>query len=415
MITDERETDALAGSILVVDDTPNNLRLLTQLLRRQGYRVRVAEDGSRAIESALANPPDLILLDIRMPGMDGYEVCKSLKGKPKTSEIPVIFISALDTTDDKVNAFTAGGVDYITKPLEPDEVLARVKTHLALQNASRRLQEKTKQLQDVNDELAREIVERKAEIVARAQAEAKLQQYAQELEARNAELDAFAHTVAHDLKNPLTTAINYLLVMEMGYGTMPFEEVQQYLHATSLAAWDMNNIISELLLLASVRRMEQVETKPIQMQSVVEQAQERLAAAIDQSHARIKTPASWPAVTSYAPWLVEVWANYLSNAIKYGGTPPEIELGFEEPAPADHHAAEDIRFWVRDNGNGLTPENQARLFTEFTRVGESPIGGHGLGLSIVRRIVERLHGQVGVESQVGKGSLFWFTLPRAGS
>ncbi len=146
------------------------------------------------------------------------------------------------------------------------------------------------------------------------------------------------------------------------------------------------------------------------MQAVVEEAQKRLTPAIAESYAQIKTPTTWPVVVSYAPWLVEVWANYLSNALKYGGTPPEIELGFDECAPAGTGAGTYVRFWIRDNGRGLGPQDQARLFAEFSRIEQKRATGHGLGLSIVRRIIERLQGQVGVVSEDRQGSTFWFTL-----
>ena len=144
------QTDAPKGDILIVDDTPANLRLLSQMLVEQGYQVRPVPDGSLALAAVQAQPPDLILLDIRMPGMDGYEVCEHLKADAQTRDIPVIFISALDAAQDKVRAFTIGGVDYVTKPFQVEEVLARVGTHLAL----RRLQ---KQLQDANQKMAQEL------------------------------------------------------------------------------------------------------------------------------------------------------------------------------------------------------------------------------------------------------------------
>ncbi len=406
------ETGLATGGILIVDDTPNNLRLLAQVLSERGYKVRVADDGPRALESVQANPPDLILLDIIMPGMDGYEVCRRLKAEAATRDIPVIFISALDATKDVITALTAGGVDHITKPFQPEEVLARVQTHLALRNAQRHLEEKTKQIEYVNAELEREIAEHKSELLARAQAEAKLQEYARALEARNAELDAFAHTVAHDLKNPLVGLIEYSRMLETSYTTMPPAEVEQCLYLMSQAARSMSGIIDELLLLSSVSRMEQVETRPVNMRSVVDAALKRLNAMIVASEANIKTPDAWPIVVSYAPWITEVWANYLSNAIKYGGTPPQIELGFDELDQVESGTPAYVRFWVRDNGSGLAPSDQARLFAEFSRGEETRTPGYGLGLSIVRRIVERLRGEVGVESEVDQGSRFWFTLPR---
>ena len=141
------------------------------------------------------------------------------------------------------------------------------------------------------------------------------------------------------------------------------------------------------------------------MPKVVEQAQQRLLPMIEEYQGKIILPDhTWPGVKGYAPWIEEVWTNYLSNGLKYGGQPPHLELG-ATPQPDDT-----IRFWVRDNGAGLTPEAQATLFTEFTRLDEVRSEGHGLGLSIVRRIMEKLGGQVGVESEVGQGSEFYFTL-----
>jgi two-component system sensor histidine kinase/response regulator len=167
----------------------------------------------------------------------------------------------------------------------------------------------------------------------------------------------------------------------------------------------MNNIIDELLLLAGVRKTE-VQVAPLDMASVVSQAQQRLAYMIQQYRAEITLPDSWPVALGHGPWVEEVWVNYLSNACKYGGRPPRVELGGAMQANGM------VRFWVRDNGAGLTPEEQARLFVPFTRFNQVRVKGHGLGLSIVRWIVEKLGGQVGVESDgvLGRGSVFYFTL-----
>jgi len=148
--SDERAPRVSKGDILIVDDTPANLRLLSQMLAEQGYRVRPVPDGALALTAVRAETPDLILLDIRMPEMSGYEVCERLKADARTADIPIIFISALDAVEDKVKAFTAGGVDYVTKPFRIEEVLARVQTHLAL----RKLQ---KRLQDANRRMTREL------------------------------------------------------------------------------------------------------------------------------------------------------------------------------------------------------------------------------------------------------------------
>jgi len=172
----------------------------------------------------------------------------------------------------------------------------------------------------------------------------------------------------------------------------------------------MNNIVDELMLLGEVRKTGKQSTS-LDMASIVEQAQQRVADIIAQYLAEIILPDAnkWPQAVGYGPWVEEVWVNYLSNALKYGGRPPRIELG-ATPQPNGM-----IRFWVRDNGNGLGPEDQARVFTPFTRLDQVRAKGHGLGLSIVQRIVEKLGGQVGVESEglPGRGSLFFFTLPDA--
>lgn len=141
-------------SILIVDDAPANLRLLSQILTLQGYKIRAVTSGPRAIEAAFANPPDLILLDVMMPDMDGFTTCKQLKANPEMQHIPVVFISALDATEEKIRAFTSGGVDYVTKPFHPEEVLARVQTHLALQSLRNDLEEANVQLADQVHELS---------------------------------------------------------------------------------------------------------------------------------------------------------------------------------------------------------------------------------------------------------------------
>ncbi len=250
------------------------------------------------------------------------------------------------------------------------------------------------------------------DITAHRQAEAKLQQYTHELEARNQELDAFAHTVAHNLKNPLTGLIGYSAMLEADFNKLDREELSEGLNAISRSGKKIGAIIDELLLLASVRRMEEVKTGPVDMSGVVADTQRRLSRMITETRAQIKTPEAWLTVISYRPWIEEVWANYLSNALKYGGNPPRVELGFDTPSQNGQVKDSHVRFWVRDNGCGLAPAEQRQLFTEFTRLGQNGTEGQGLGLSIVRHIVERLGGEVGVESEVGKGSTFWFTLPK---
>jgi signal transduction histidine kinase len=235
-----------------------------------------------------------------------------------------------------------------------------------------------------------------------------LEQQAIELQTRNEELDAFAHTVAHDLKNPVGPVVGFAEILIRDHTIMTEDERQRCMEAIARSGRKIKSIIEELLLLAEVRQV-QVATEPLDMSGIVSEALQRLTDAVEQPCVEIVWPdvSAWPVALGYAPWVEEVWINYLSNALKYGGRPPRIELGAK--AQPDGMT----RFWVRDNGPGIPPEAQARLFTPFTRLDQVRARGHGLGLSIVRRIVEKLGGQVGVESQVGQGSVFSFTLPGA--
>ena len=245
------------------------------------------------------------------------------------------------------------------------------------------------------------------EIAERAQAEEILRQHTAELEARNAELDAFAHTVAHDLKNPVSSVVGYADVLRQNYGTLPGSVQEDFLDTITRNSRKMASIIDELLLLSSVRDMGEVEMHPLEMGRIVAEARGRLLHLIEEHEGEIQLPDSWPVAMGYSPWIEAVWANFISNALKYGGDPPKVELG--SVIQTDGW----IRFWVRDNGPGLSPEEQARLFTPFERLHEIRAQGHGLGLSIVQRIVKKLGGQVGVISDglPGEGCEFYFTLP----
>jgi signal transduction histidine kinase len=238
------------------------------------------------------------------------------------------------------------------------------------------------------------------------QSEKDLRQRTVELQTRNEELDAFAHTVAHDLKTPLGLVVGYSELICEDYARLSEEEWEEYVGVVARAGRKMNEIIDELLLLSQVRK-EEVEVHPLDMARIVHEARTRLAQLVESHQAEIGLPDYWPVAVGYGPWVEEVWANYLSNAIEHGGRPPHIEIG------ATSQAEGMVRFWVRDNGPGILPEEQGRLFTPFVHLGRSHAVGHGLGLSIVRRIVEKLGGQVGVESdgRPDHGSVFYFTLP----
>ena len=232
-----------------------------------------------------------------------------------------------------------------------------------------------------------------------------LRQRTVELQTSNEELDAFAHTVAHDLKSPLGLITGYLELAEADYTTLDDDQLCLYLRRTIRSARKMSSIIDDLLLLSVMRKLEGAEMNPLEMGGIVAGAQQQLRYMIEKHQAEVILPDTWPVALGYGPWVEAVWVNLLSNAIKYGGTPSRVELGAEVQPDGM------VCFWVRDNGPGIPAQDQAQLFTPFTRLDKSRAQGHGLGLSIVQRIVEKLGGEARVESEMGRGSTFSFTLP----
>lgn len=232
-----------------------------------------------------------------------------------------------------------------------------------------------------------------------------LQEANEELIQANEELDAFAHTVAHDLKNPLSNVLGYADYILEDPADVTTADLVHMMGKIAQSGREAISIVEEILLLSSTRA-DAVKTSAVDMSLVIERAMSRLHPLQQQTTAEIELPAqTWPVAIGYAPWLEEVWTNYLSNAIKYGGEPPRLTLGAEVEGRM-------VRFWVQDNGRGLTAEEQAQLFTQFTRLHQTRAEGHGLGLSIVQRIITKLGGEVGVRSTPGTGSQFYFTLPR---
>lgn len=357
------------ATILVVDDTPANLSVLYDQLQAAGYRVLTAESGESALKRVGYITPDAILLDVMMPGIDGFETCRRMKQIDALEDVPIIFMTALTETEDKVKGLESGAVDYITKPFRQDEVLARLKVHLNLRQAVKALAEQN----SAKDNLIKE-------------------------------LDAFAHTVAHDLRTPLNGVIGFTEILSYDWQSLPPEDVSEMLRNVHQSGLKLNNIISELLMLSSVRQAE-VPRVPIDTRAIAEEAVQRLRSLVDERQAEIFLEDSWPNPIGHAPWVEEIWANYISNAIKYGGQPPQVLIGGQR--------LEDgfIRSYVKDNGYGLTKEQQSSLFVPFNRLNRADGQGHGLGLSIVVRIVQKLGGRAGVESHPGHGSTFYFDLP----
>jgi len=355
-------------TLLIVDDLPSNISVLFELLTTTGYKVLVAREGHSAIEKAQYAQPDLILLDIMMPGMNGFEVCQALKSQDETHDIPIIFMTALVDTADKVKGFSLGAADYITKPFQQEEVLARITTHL------------------------------------------KLRQTQRVLEQQNKELSAFACMIAHDLKNPLSTVVGFAdaIVAQTQEGEILDKSTIEYLYLMRQAGELSLKVVDTLLLLTGVST-QTIIPEPLDMAMILQQVQQRLGKTLIKEHdVEIIIPDSFPLVEGYMPWIEEVWITYLSNAIKYANHPAHIEIG-------SHYYKQQkmVKFWIKDNGNGLDQESQQKLFTLPTDLYNEPQNERELklSLSVVDKIIQRLGGSAGVESELGQGSTFYFTLP----
>ncbi len=362
--------------ILVVDDVPENLGTLYAFLSKRGFKVVVAPDGESALRMVGLSPPDLILLDAMMPGIGGFETCLRLQRDPATRGIPVIFMTALSDPLDKVRGLEAGAVDYVTKPIEQEEVLSRIRTHLTILALRRELQARNAELEAKNRELL----------------------------ARNEDLDAFARTVAHDLKNPLGIITNANCFLRQCVASPDPDDADELMRDIAGACERMSSTIDGLMALAGVAHRP-VRRVPLDLRGLIECVRQGLSDQIGAAGARVEIAPDWPRALG-DPQLIElVLANYLGNAIKYGGNPPRIAIG--------HDAREGkLRLWVEDNGPGLSQEEQGRLFTPFTRLHKVEADGYGIGLSIVERVAARLGESAGVEGASGQGSRFWFTLPR---
>ncbi len=300
--------------------------------------------------------------------------------------------------------------DQFNKFDEPDQQVLEVIANqlaMALQNAHlfSRMHDEKKQhwAKDMGEFPADDPVASDALL----KAEARSRVMVKELRAQNEELSAFNHTVAHDLKNPLSILLGFAEVLFQDYKGGKDEVLEQGIRVILENGRRLENIINELLLLAEVRELDEIKVESLDMASIVVETRRRLSNIIDEYRTEIVVPAAWPVAVGHRPWVEEIWVNYMSNAIKYGGTPPRVELGAMVLSNGM------VRFWVRDNGPGISAEDQQRLFVPFTKLKQVNTTGHGLGLSIVQRITAKLRGQVGVESKIGSGSLFWFTLPLA--
>ncbi len=366
--------------ILIVDDTPINLRVLAKILSDRGYKVRKALNGQIALTACQTLLPDVILLDIMMPDMDGYEVCQRLKSDPKTQDIPVIFISALEDEWDKVKAFKSGGSDYITKPFQIEEVLARVKHHLTIQKLQYQLKIQNAELQSLNDQLVRS----------------------------NLELEQFAHVASQDLQSPLQVIIGNADLLTWKYEQQLGPDGDRYLTNIIEASGRMTQLIQDLLTYSKVGIPPHPQSfESIDSNFVLEEALANLSGEISKSEATI-THSHLPTVSGNESQLMQLFQNMMANAIKFRlpNISPQIEVCCNLNNP------EEWQFEIRDNGIGIDPDEGDRIFEAFYRLhsyDEYP--GTGIGLTLCKKIVERHGGRLWFDSIKGEGTSFYFTLP----
>ncbi|AVH73487.1 hybrid sensor histidine kinase/response regulator [Nostoc sp. 'Lobaria pulmonaria (5183) cyanobiont'] len=425
------QTNHQKRNILVVDDTPDNLRLLSAMLTAQGFEVRKALNGKMALTACQMVLPDVILLDINMPGMDGYQVCQQLKADDKTSEVPVIFISALDDVVDKVKAFDVGGVDYIAKPFHGAEVVLRIENQINLRLLQVKLQEKNFLLQQALDNL----------------------QASQVQQIQNEKMVALGQLVAglaHEINNPISfiygnlqyagqyveDLVNIIEVYQQEY-PKPTPKIQQIAKDVDLnfIIEDLQNLIGAMyrgsdrireivLALQHFSRHDEAEMKRVNihedMENTLVMLQHRLREAADRpAIVVVKDYGNLPLVTCYASELNQVFMHLLNNAIDAidEGVRNQFSTPYSllpTPQIRIHTEVTDlnlVKIAITDNGVGIEESLRSRLFDPFFTT--KPVGkGSGLGLSISYQIIVQKHrGNISCNSSVGEGAEFAIEIP----
>jgi two-component system, sensor histidine kinase and response regulator len=365
------------GVVLAVDDTPANLRVLVETLSSSGYEVLVATDGHSAIETARYARPDLILLDVLMPGIDGYQTCEELKKVDETAAIPIIFMTALSETEDKVKAFELGAVDYITKPFEQAELLARVSTHITLARLRKALEARNQQLEELN----------------------KLK-------------NEFMGMAAHDVRNPLSSVLACAELVDAIADSVPPEKVRLLVGQIATAARRISDIVTNLLdvnAIDSGQRRLQIEAHDLAgvvARVVLQNGHKAAAKGITVQYVPPAEPVAALVDVGAAEQVID---NIVSNAVKYSPADRQVfvRLGAGDGV---------VRIEVQDQGPGISKEDQAKMYGKFCRLSAKPTAGEpstGLGLWIVKELTETMKGTIRCESEMGQGTMFVVEWPCA--
>jgi two-component system sensor histidine kinase/response regulator len=394
----------LTPDILIVDDHPNNLSLLLKFLNEHGYKVRVAPNAEFALKTVNISPPDLILLDIRMPDMDGYEVCQRLKNQANTADVPIIFLTALNDVVDKVKGFQVGGVDFITKPFETVEVLMRIKTHLRLRHLQLELEKTNHQLEEKT----------------------------QKLEEVSQDLEAFNYRVAHDLRNPIGNIRSCSFLLERFFTQQNYSaKEKEFFQYIQDATEKMETIVGGLLTLAQMRESPMM-LEPVNLSAIAQKIMEELKTTQEAREIEFII-ADHMQVMGDEKLLNIALENLFSNAWKYTMKQSKtiIELGVLPIANSElvssdalllasyENVPDKMRekikstpiYFIRDNGVGFHMDTAKLLFTPFHRLhSATKFSGLGIGLSTVHRIIQRHGGAIWCASFIDEGTIFCFTL-----
>ncbi|MEG4233722.1 response regulator [Microcoleus sp. Pol11C3] len=419
-----QQLESHVANLLVVDDTPDNLRLLSTMLSDKGYKVRGVINGEMALKAARSTPPDLILLDITMPQMNGYEVCEHLKADGRTSGIPVIFLSALDQVLDKVTAFAVGGVDYITKPFHLEEVLARVENQLTLQRLQKKLHEQNARLQESEAKQREKSQQLELALQQLQNAQAQLIQ-----SEKMSSLGNVVAGVAHEINNPIsfikgnlspvreyTEDLLRLVQLYTEDFPNPTAAIQQQLEAIDFTFLrnDLPKLIASMRIgadrigeivqsLRNFSRLDESELKAVDIHEGLESTlmilQHRLQDEADQTIIKVvKEYEALPKIECYAGRMNQVFMNVLTNAIEALQSQKSWanDLDNSSPIPTITIGTKllsdfQVGIYITDNGQGITEEVKPRIFDPFFTTKE--VGkGKGLGLSISYAIVVDEHG-----------------------